>query len=369
MSNTTTKFNNIKTFHSLNNEAVYLNQSGPITIDRTEKYASGLRWKLGINTRPCVQLRRGQRCVYCGFLNYEKPVSPSDVSSIFSKILNEKDLTDIRRLELYVSGSFFDNDEVSPLARIYMMKELAHSDINEVVLESRPEFITRQNLESLAKIIDPVKVTIAIGVETMSDELRESLGKGFSTSDIITSINTIEQTGMNFQAYLLLNPPTINNDRRAIIDVTDSSRQIIQLTKNTTQNLTLAVQPFFLTKNSVVANDPTLRHYIKPPWLYTIATTLKLLSLMAAECKANIHIVLGNENDNVDMLLASSNYTAYRNVCSCTDEIKAHLCEVNTSPEKFNEVINKVLNSTCSCKVLWQKEIGITNAELKHLLA
>ena len=197
-----------------------------ITVDIKERYGHGLRWKLGIATTPCVQTRKSNRCVFCGFLNHKGPVSPLEVGCVFNEVFRNSDLRDIYRVELYVSGSFFDDEEVSSGSRLEIIKAVNESGIEEVVLESRPEFITEENLQSLADIIDPARITIAVGVETADDNLRYELSKDFSLEDLTASISRIARAGMNFQAYLLLNPPAINNDKEAVVDIIRSSKTI-----------------------------------------------------------------------------------------------------------------------------------------------
>jgi len=368
MNKITTQVNNKGKLIPSDGDIVCLNKPKHITINRTERYSSGLRWKLGLNTNPCIQLRRGSRCVYCGFLNYTDPIPPYQVGNAFEEVLKHSDLSGLRRLELYVSGSFFDDDEVSPSARLEIVKSISHTDISEVLLESRPEFITATNLQSLAGIISPNRLTIAVGVETMNDDLRNSLSKGFSTQDVVRSLHTIGQAGMSFQAYLLLNPPSVNNDREALLDVINSSKEIIQITKAVNCNLTLAIQPFFLASNSIVADDPIQKDSIKPPWLYTIALTLKLLNVITENNRARPHILLGNENDNVDDIHAPSNYSTDGGVCSCSEEIRYHLREVNVSRDKLEETVQKVLDFPCNCRHVWAKEIDINIEELESEL-
>ena len=146
-----------------------------ITIDTKERYGRGLRWKLGIATTPCIQTRKSKRCVFCGFINHKGPVSPEEVGRVVNEVLGKGDLHDICRMELYVSGSFFDDEEVSSGSRLEIIKAVNESGIEEVVLESRPEFITEENLKALSNVIDPARVTIAIGVETADDNLRYRL--------------------------------------------------------------------------------------------------------------------------------------------------------------------------------------------------
>ena len=330
---------------------------GDVTINTRERYSRGLRWKLGINTMPCIQSRQGNRCVFCGFLNDRSSVSPLEVGRRFNDVFWNSKLDDIHRLELYVSGSFFDNDEVSPNSRLEIIKAVGGTGISEVVLESRPEFITEENLRPLLDHIEPERVTIAVGVETMDDKVRHKLAKGFTRRDLIESINRIAVTGMTFQAYLLLKPPVIENDGVAIQDVIRSSEQIIDITKNLNCPLILAIQPFFLAKNSPITQNAPTKNNIKPPWLYTIALTLKLLDKMRDEDGFSYMLILGNEIDNVDTVLVPSNYSDNGHICSCTDEMKQHLLEINISNGKLRKSVSSVLDSECRCKTLWQKEI------------
>lgn len=329
-----------------------------VTLDKRERYSDGLRWKLGINTSPCVQLRRGKRCVYCGFLNYHDPVPSQKVGQVFGDMFADNNLDEIHRLELYVSGSFFDDEEVSSASRLEIVRLIDESGIAEVLLESRPEFITDENLQALASIIDPERVTIGIGVETMDDSIRNKLRKGFSTEAFVKSLDIIARHGMNFQAYLLLNPPAINNDKKAILDIISSSIRIVKLTEELNCNLVLAIQPYFIAQNSPVANSFSKKNHIRPPWLYTVALTLKLLNTMKTRTESNWQIILGNENDNVVPLLVSSNYTSDGHMCPCTENARKYLNEFNISPKKMEESVTKILESSCHCKTIWEDRIG-----------
>ncbi|MBM3156586.1 MAG: hypothetical protein FJ004_04800 [Chloroflexi bacterium] len=261
-------------------------------------------------------------------------------------------------MEIYVSGSFFDNEEVSSASRLEILRLIDESGVSEVLLESRPEFITDENLESLANMVDPERVTIAIGVETMDDGTRNKLRKGFSTEDFVRSLNIIARYGMNFQAYLLLNPPAINNDKKAILDVISSSIRIVKLTEELNCNLVLAIQPYFIAQNSLVANSFAKKNHIRPPWLYTVALTLKMLNTMRARTSSNWQVILGNENDNVVPLMVSSNYSSDGYVCSCTETARKYLNEFNISSKRMEENIDRILYSSCDCKKIWEDQIG-----------
>ena len=330
---------------------------GPITIDSVERYAHGLRWKLGISTNPCIQARRSTRCVYCGFRNHGNIVPPDAVGHVLRRALESRDLRAVRRLEIYVSGSFFDEQEVSEQSTDLIAQLIAGSTVNEVVLESRPEFVTEDRLRALAQRLDPSRVIVAVGVETMDDELRSRLGKNFSTDDVVRSIEAVAQAGMGFQAYLLLNPPLINDDRSAIVDVLTSSRRILRLTSRLQCKTILAVQPYFVAKESTIAERLSAGPPPRPPWLYTIALVLGLLDAIRGEGVSPFHIILGNEVDNVDTLRIPANYTADGGVCTCTDGVRQRLREVNISCNTMRERVQQVLAAPCECREAWEQQI------------
>jgi len=335
-----------------------------VTIDARERFGQGMRWKLGFNTSPCIQSRKGAKCVFCGFMNYHSPIPPAAVGQTFKDILNGNNLHSVGRLELYVSGSFFDDEEVSPESRLEIVEAVAKTGIDEVVLESRPEFIVRENLAALAKTIDPGRITIAVGVETTDDEMRCNLAKDFSLDDLAASIHTIARAGMSFQAYLLLGPPGIESETKAISDVMRSAATVLSLTESVGCPLTLAIQPFFLARNSVVAQGADQDGQVRPPWLYTTALTLRLLDAMRDGHSSRFSIILGNEVDNVETILVPSNYSSDGSVCSCTDGARKHLCEANISVGQLKESADRVLGSRCSCKDLWQADVGAKLGEL-----
>lgn len=279
-----------------------------ITINRKEVYFDGLRWKLGINTNPCIQSRKGKRCVFCGFLNHQRTVSPLQVGQVFNAVFRNSDLREIKRVELYVSGSFFDNEEVLLGSRLEVVNSVREVGIEELVVESRPEFIVEERLKPLADLIDPKRITIAVGVETMDDELRHRLSKGFSLEELKRSLGCIAQAGMNFQAYLMLGAPG-TNDREAIIDVMRSAQQMVSMTREMNCPLTLAIQPFFLANGSTIVQDGFRDDKVRPPWLYTVSLTMRLLDKMRAGEGSVFRLLLGNEVDNVEVILAASNYT------------------------------------------------------------
>jgi|WetSurMetagenome_2_1015567.scaffolds.fasta_scaffold20348_4 radical SAM enzyme (TIGR01210 family) len=328
-----------------------------ITLNVTEKFEGQLRWKIGLGTHPCIRTRIDKRCTFCGFKDLEQPIPANQVDTVFQTLLESSPLELVKRLELYVSGSFFDDVEVSPNARLNILRCFAQNSIPEILIESRPEFITAANLNALAETIDPQRITVGIGVETMDDQARKPLSKGTTTKKISQSIQLIAQTGMNFQAYMLLKLPNAKNDQEAVSSFMKDVDILLKLTQNQSCTVTIAIQPTFVAHNTPFEQD-FKKSTFRPAWLYTIALVLKKL-LALKEKYPRMRIILGNENDNVEVIAIPSNYTNaidYKS-CSCSKSMREMLYHVNESEEALVKTIQFILHSSCSCKAIWESEM------------
>ncbi len=328
-----------------------------ITLNTMEKFAGQLRWKVGLGTLPCIRTRVDKRCTFCGFKDLENPLPADEVDTVFQNLLKRTTTDTVNRLELYVSGSFFDDVEVSPKSRLAILRTFSDTQIPEILIESRPEFIHATYLNALTTVVEPGRVTVGIGVETMDDKTRKPLLKGTTTKKIIQSIRLIAETGMNFQAYLLLKPPRVRSDREAVHGFMRDVQTLIDVTQDQACTLTIAVQPTFVAHNTVLVPDFEQGQF-RPVWLYTIALVLQKLQAMKAE-NPRLRIILGNENDNVDVIALPANYThptAYQ-PCPCSPQIREHLQHANESEQDLERVLHQLLKTSCACQSLWQAEM------------
>lgn len=331
-----------------------------ITLDTMEKFAGQLRWKVGLGTHPCIRTRVDKRCTFCGFRDLENPIPADEVGTVFQNLLKRTTIDSVKRLELYVSGSFFDDVEVSPQSRLAILRAFSDTHIPEILIESRPEFISATNLNALTEVVAPSRITVGMGVETMDDKVRKLLLKGTTTKKIIQGIQLIARTGMNFQAYLLLKPPGIKSDQEAVHSFMRDVQTLIKVTQDQACTLTIAVQPTFVARNTFVVLDFEQGQF-RPVWLYTIALVLQKLLALKAD-NPQIRIILGNENDNVDVMALPANYThptAYQ-PCSCSQPMGKLLQHANDSEQSLKRVIHQLLKASCACKSLWQAEMETT---------
>jgi len=83
---------------------------------------------------------------------------------------------------LHNNGSFLDNVEMPPAARMGIMANIARNHhIREVVLETRANSVTREMLVEIRHIMAPKRVVMAMGLENANDEIRDlCIHKGLS---------------------------------------------------------------------------------------------------------------------------------------------------------------------------------------------
>jgi radical SAM enzyme (TIGR01210 family) len=158
------------------------------------------------------------KCVFCGFskdcVSGTQP-SPQDFLAQFTSYFQKHGVPE--HLEIYNSGSFLDDRQISPEARIAIFKELKKRGLRSLTLESRPEYISP---ETLVPLIAEFKgdLTVAIGIEVADDDILNRLKKGFSLEDVEKAHLVLKEFGLSSRAYLLVGAPFIRDATAASLD-------------------------------------------------------------------------------------------------------------------------------------------------------
>jgi hypothetical protein len=130
-------------------------------------------------------------------------------------------------VKIFTSGSLLDPREVPPDARLEILTAFQGKS---VIVETRPEFVTedavRECMESLDTVSGAVSFSVAIGLETTSDVIREKcINKGFTFDDFLAASRTARRAGAGVKAYLLQKPPYLT-ESEAIGDVIRSAHDV-----------------------------------------------------------------------------------------------------------------------------------------------
>lgn len=155
-------------------------------------------------------------CYFCGYgTKRHKKLSHEEMKEQIDNYFRGFKPGKIDKLKIYMHGSFLDTNQVPQETRKYLVEKCEEYGIEKLEVESRPEFVTRENLSDF-KDID---LTIAIGLDVADDYYLRKLNKGFTISDYEDSTQIARSLGFDIKTYVLVNPPFVE-DRKNILDKT-----------------------------------------------------------------------------------------------------------------------------------------------------
>jgi archaeosine synthase beta-subunit len=216
-----------------------------------------------LTTKGCSWARR-DGCTMCGYSIDSNPnTQASDIQKQFNKVVADYGKA-FKIVKLFTSGSFLDQDEVPIDVRDAILSELR--GVKKVIVESRPEYVTPEICEDIARTNE--RVEVAIGLETSSDRIRNKcVNKGFSFRDFVRASKAAHAHDFTVKAYLLLKPPFMT-EREALEDALQSVRDAAPHADAISLNL-CNVQKGTLVE--ALWNNGLYR----PPWLWTAVDVLK----------------------------------------------------------------------------------------------
>ncbi len=143
------------------------------------------------------------KCFACGWGRLASPKTgihelKKTIDRFFHELKDEK----ADRLKIFASGSFLDDEQFPKAIRKYIARKCAELGI-ELTVESRPEFITRENLEAFRG----TKLTVAIGLESGDDAVLKKYNKGFATEDYIRAAKLLHENSFRVRTYLMVGLP------------------------------------------------------------------------------------------------------------------------------------------------------------------
>ncbi len=274
------------------------------------------------------------RCRMCSYRHERYKTASCDelaahLRAQLAWVKNEYDLTKYAMVKLFTSGSFFDPVEVPPAFR----DEVARIFRGKIVIaESRPEYITAENLEGFVAALDDgthkTPLYCAAGLETTSDTIREKcINKGFSFADFRDAAARARQAGAGMKAYLLFKPLFLT-EAEAIADMKSSFAGISGLANMVSMN------------PCTVQRRTELELYWKqgayrPPYLWSVLTLLK---------DAPFHMTCDP--------LGGGQKRGPHNCGACDYEITKGIRDYSLSADR--DLIGALLDMDCPCKNEWE---------------
>ena len=205
----------------------------------------------------------------CGFIALSGyPREPVDSGLLAGRFRTElskyRDIRDAFSLCVFTNGSFLDENEIAPDARLDILRQIAACrQVAEVRFETRPEYVTEDVLEEISDVLQGKRLQIAIGLETANDFVRRfCINKGFSYDDFDRAARLVIGRGQ-LVVYLVVKPLFLN-ELEAIGDVVESARAVMEFEGSVAVLSPVNIQPY------------TVQQYLwrtrryRLPWLWSL---------------------------------------------------------------------------------------------------
>jgi radical SAM enzyme (TIGR01210 family) len=134
------------------------------------------------------------------------PVSPGAIPDQIRQVLHQ--VTGIKHIKLYNSGSFFD-DAAIPMEDYGEIARLL-SQFETVIVESHPAFINSSSLRF--RDLLQGKLEIALGLETINREVLRKLNKKVTLEKFDQTVNFLSANEIRTRAFILLKPPFLDEE-------------------------------------------------------------------------------------------------------------------------------------------------------------
>ena len=235
----------------------------------------GYEFVIILRTKGCSWARSSSGgCTMCGYFNDCSPdISQDNLYNQFESALekNSKKLVEIREnnsdllLKIFTSGSFFDDIEVTPEIRKKILEKTAEiNTIRELLVETRPDFISEDKLNDAKKHLGYKQLELGIGMESSNKFVREILiNKGFSMSKIKQAVKIAHGCGVKIKFYLLLKPPFLS-EKIAIRDAVNSIKKAVEIGADT-----ISLNPINIQRYTITDRLYYKKKY-RAPWIYSV---------------------------------------------------------------------------------------------------
>ncbi|MEN6329957.1 MAG: archaeosine biosynthesis radical SAM protein RaSEA [Methanobacteriaceae archaeon] len=301
---------------------------------------SGCAWALS-NSGGCTM------CSYVADSPLEA-VSAVEMLDIFhenlEKQIQRQVLEGPTAVKLFVSGSFLNPDEVPPEARQGMLKSLSkYPEIEEVVVESRPEYVNEEIIRECCATIPHKIFEVAMGLETGDEKRRMNIiNKGFSNAEFERAVGIIQKLKSEYpvrsKVYLLVKP-ILTSEKEAIVDAIQSAEYAEQSGVDR-----ISFCPSTIHKGTLMEILWRKGSY-QPPWIWSVMEIIRRVHSLA----------------KIPVIMDTAGFGTRRgpyNCKKCNSALKDRIIQSNitqTIPDDFE----------CECRSKWLAEVeysGVTGS-------
>jgi radical SAM enzyme (TIGR01210 family) len=285
-------------------------------------------------------------CSMCSYVADSplQKVTAQELVEIFQENLqrhvNNIEITGPIAVKIFVSGSFLNPEEIPSDARQKIFQILdKYSEIEEVVVESRPEYIIGNVIRECSEAIPNKIFEVAIGLETANELIREQrINKGFTNQNFEKSMEVINKLKSDFKVkakvYLLVKP-ILTSEREAI---EDAVRSAIYAEEKGVDRISFC--PATIHKGTLMEVLWRKGSY-QPPWIWSVLEITRRV----------------REALNIPVIMDTAGFGTRRgpyNCKKCNSKIKEMIIESNLYQNIPAEV-------DCECKNQWIADVEFSD--------
>ena len=277
-------------------------------------------------------------CSFPSFFGTKSPVSTAELMAQLDEAVTHVPDDDRGpvQVDLFVSGSFFNPDEIPVEAQRLVLERTARMPrVRRIVAETRPEFVTPEVMAMAMTAGDGVPLEIGIGLESANKEIRQNrIRKGFSWRQFAEAARLISAANAELLVYLLLKPID-TTEAEAIDDLAFSSEKVFSLSRELDLPTRIALEPCFIAPETAIEKAYLDGRY-RPPWLWSIIEALKRASHLG-----RFQVGLSDEGQDTAM--------AAHNCDNCSGRVRAALARFNV-----DQNIRPLELLRCPCQREWE---------------
>ncbi len=274
-------------------------------------------------------------CSYVADSPLEK-VDPDLLVDIFKKSMERHEIGEKTAVKIFVSGSFLNSEEIPKKSRDKILNLLKDEEnVEEVVVESRPEFITEKVLKECCEALGDKIFEIGIGLETSNNYTREEkINKGFSKEDFEKAVETIKTTQLTCdvraKAYLFVKP-ILTSEKDAIEEAVKSAEYVESVGANR-----ISFCPATIHKDTLMELLWRGGSY-QPPWIWSVLEIIKQV----------------RRSLEIPVIMDTAGFGSRRgpyNCKKCNSRLKSAIIESNLEQSVLDDF-------ECKCKDNWKAEV------------
>jgi radical SAM enzyme (TIGR01210 family) len=286
-------------------------------------------------------LSRDGGCLMCGHYtstSIGRRISAQHFIAQFRAEFSKYDFEQYPMICVYNAGSFLNEEEMPVIARREIFRIIAENrHIQAVIIESRPEFITKEVTEEIEEELAGKRVEIGVGLELENDLFREiCINKGFTFEEYASCAKIIAESKLHLLTYVVVKP--------LFLTITESIEQAIKTARRASElgSTVISLEPISLQRDTVVEYLFNKGIY-SLPWGWEIIEIMKEIHSLRLPSEIRIG---GFEFFPIPKVFI-------QNCALCNRELYEAITQYNATKD-----LQPLLSLQCNCKKIWEAEIA-----------